>query len=1517
MGVHGVYPTAMKSPFSNWTGESDAESQMKQARLKVLGKRRKSHKKIALEVVEEAEKEGEEGPAMSGLSGSPNLESMLADALQDSLHTEAMASSSSATAPTASTAIATAVSQGIDDSSLGAPSHLGPRSPSPVLQSPFASRAAAASDVSGALNSAEADTAIAANLRRTLNRLNTLSLPVALATAKSDALPDSPDAAKQEPPASTSARVPSNPAPPKRSPLYKNSTMYGQQATWQGGWDVVTPADVEISKGLWQVLHAASGRHEEVGSRLQLQRGHVLQQKDQACRQFHVLLSGHMFAERTRKSGQLESAVVVPGSLLGCAAYLSSTKTRAIIRTAEPCKLVAFGPHELEKLLAVNSTAFIELLLAAGRALGPIIRQFFSLGLNRVWLNAGDTAYKQDEPASCLYVLISGRIRLIREDASMRPRVRVEEEVGRGEAVGAVWALTGGIHDTTALCVRDSELVRMSKGAFELISSQCPKAVAGMLDGMARRLSAASAARSNPNQYDQAGRSAVQSSTSSANSRAAKSGGSKDEEHKRHEIVTIALLPAGVHEAFKASVRSTNSKLLHSSHDSASSLHQTQVNQNASVSRLNPANLRAIEESSALTADPSRIGSNLGRHARRILQAAHLSSSAPSATQRAQSNASASSTDTAAHTTASSLFSNVHSPVNNPAAAAVRKLTAGLKATLQELFGATLNLSASTVAMTFPTAFDRLHVSFYRSKITSWMAAQEEDYRFILLEADTTLTPWSKICISQADCILLVASEGATPQIGDLEQELVWSLLAKPPVPPPEARSNQAPNSGLFESSGTRGYTAGGPLSEKWSEIFPQEQSRRGQLDDKSWTSYLRRVELVLLHGPDSEPQGTAAWLEARPHLARHHHIRLTHPKDLARLGRWMAGKAVGLVLSGGGSRGLAHLGVLHALDDAGVPVDIIGGTSQGAFMAALYSQGLAWEQMHHLVREYARQMSSVQHLLWDLTLPIMSVFNGVGFDRVVRETFKHGAQQIEDLWLSYFCNTTNLSKGQSSVHDQGPLWRLVRASMTIVGMVPPVYYKGDLLVDGGYMNNIPVDVMRSMGVDTVIVVDVEDRDDSVWHNLTPFDGGLSGWRLLWDRWCPIPRFRFGIKLPRYQQIVNALTWMSHSQTLRRVSREYVIDLYLRPPVSRFRLMDFHLMDRIVRDANRYAWAAISEWQCQQGVTQQGMLGSEVVLSGPTPMRRSHSMSCMTQLQAKHSGTPFDQLEGIAGPSVSNKGPGKDAKASSAAASKPAPPLSKTAPPPDDSAQASGADTTPTAVSSQPAADHASSSAAAEAPDSAPEDSPPSSPSASSSSSRTHMSATRNTQRAASTSALTSSLVSSATQTMSQPPPAQPVPVAAARKLDASQAADGLSQAGVSGRSHTEQTALGSLESSNSSWPGGLPDDMHSATTGLLTLEGDSLPATASPNVRPMIIPEVRRPSLRAGSGSTDYAAPLSRTDHRLSRRPSFVEGGSRENSLDAEFPALGNLEGRHAAQTYRWQQQHFGGSSNSHHHHS
>ena len=92
---------------------------------------------------------------------------------------------------------------------------------------------------------------------------------------------------------------------------------------------------------------------------------------------------------------------------------------------------------------------------------------------------------------------------------------------------------------------------------------------------------------------------------------------------------------------------------------------------------------------------------------------------------------------------------------------------------------------------------------------------------------------------------------------------------------------------------------------------------------------------------------------------------------------------------------------------------------------------------------------------------------------------------------------TTNLSAGAPQTHLRGTLWRAVRASMTIVGLVPPVIDdRGQLLCDGGYSDNLPVGAMRALGVSVVVVADVEDRDTSAWHNLTPTDGGVSGWQV-------------------------------------------------------------------------------------------------------------------------------------------------------------------------------------------------------------------------------------------------------------------------------------------------------------------------------------------------------------------------------------------------------------------------------------
>lgn len=100
--------------------------------------------------------------------------------------------------------------------------------------------------------------------------------------------------------------------------------------------------------------------------------------------------------------------------------------------------------------------------------------------------------------------------------------------------------------------------------------------------------------------------------------------------------------------------------------------------------------------------------------------------------------------------------------------------------------------------------------------------------------------------------------------------------------------------------------------------------------------------------------------------------------------------------------------------------------------------------------------------------------------------------------------------------------------------------------------------------------VDVEDKQSGAWHTLTPYDGGLSGWRLLWDRMCPVPSLRFGKAAPRYRELVNALSWIAHSQNLRRMCQDYRVDLYLRPPhIAAFKLMDYHLIDRIVRTSYR------------------------------------------------------------------------------------------------------------------------------------------------------------------------------------------------------------------------------------------------------------------------------------------------------------------------------------------------------------
>ncbi len=216
-------------------------------------------------------------------------------------------------------------------------------------------------------------------------------------------------------------------------------------------------------------------------------------------------------------------------------------------------------------------------------------------------------------------------------------------------------------------------------------------------------------------------------------------------------------------------------------------------------------------------------------------------------------------------------------------------------------------------------------------------------------------------------------------------------------------------------------------------------------------------VRLILAHTGPERPRNTAAWLAAVG-PDRHHHVRTDDAATVARLARILDGESIGLVLGGGGARGYAHLGVVKALMDAGVPIDHVGGASSGATIAAALSLDMSWDDAYAASRN-----ATVDHgSLVDFTFPAVALARGRKVMTGIREAY--GDMLIEDAWLDFFCVSSDLSAGRLRVHSTGPMALAVRASVSIPGTFPPVLGEGNsVLVDGGIMNNLPVDVMRSV----------------------------------------------------------------------------------------------------------------------------------------------------------------------------------------------------------------------------------------------------------------------------------------------------------------------------------------------------------------------------------------------------------------------------------------------------------------------
>ncbi|KAI5170809.1 lysophospholipid hydrolase [Nematocida sp. LUAm3] len=302
---------------------------------------------------------------------------------------------------------------------------------------------------------------------------------------------------------------------------------------------------------------------------------------------------------------------------------------------------------------------------------------------------------------------------------------------------------------------------------------------------------------------------------------------------------------------------------------------------------------------------------------------------------------------------------------------------------------------------------------------------------------------------------------------------------------------------------------------------------------------------------------------EASPYLA----MPIFPLDDLKRFLRTLKGENIGLVLGGGGARGISHIGIIQALEEAGIPIDAVGGTSMGAFVGALYATGCSNREVFIKAKYLSRLVGSIWRIFLDMTYPICSMFTGKTFNETLGKIFK--SQKIEDLWLPYYCVTTDISGLEEKVHTYGLLWRYVRASMSLAGYLPPLCDKGSFLLDGGYTNNVPVDAMRSMGIRNIIAVDVGSELESSYYD---YGDSLNGFWVILQKLFGTKRF---LSLTEIQYRLSYIT----STYKEKRTRSNLTIKYIRPDLGGYRTMDFSQFDEIVAQGYQYGKKIIAQWK--------------------------------------------------------------------------------------------------------------------------------------------------------------------------------------------------------------------------------------------------------------------------------------------------------------------------------------------------
>ncbi|KAI5463111.1 hypothetical protein BGZ63DRAFT_351838 [Mariannaea sp. PMI_226] len=437
-------------------------------------------------------------------------------------------------------------------------------------------------------------------------------------------------------------------------------------------------------------------------------------------------------------------------------------------------------------------------------------------------------------------------------------------------------------------------------------------------------------------------------------------------------------------------------------------------------------------------------------------------------------------------------------------------------------------------------------------KLSQYLADLEEKYGLVVYVADTNVnSPWTQTCITQADSILLVGLAEGSPAIGEYERFMLGMKS-----------------------------TARKVLVLLHADRYSRPGLTRSWLQNRMWINgghyhiqMAFRTNEVPVH-PPSKKLGQALkervqvlQAEIQKYTSRKvHHTPYYSPEtpfksDFHRLARRLCGKSIGLVLGGGGARGLTQIGIIRAIEEAGIPIDLIGGTSIGAFVGALYARHADVVPMFGFAKKFAGRMASLWRFALDLTYPSASYTTGHEFNRGIFKTF--GDTQMEDFWLEYYCNTTNISKSRAEFHTSGYAWRYIRASMSLAGLLPPLCDEGSMLLDGGYVDNLTVSHMKGLGVDVIFAVDVGALDDDTPQT---YGDSLSGAWAFFNRWNP---FSSHPNPPTLAEIQARLAYVSSVDALER-AKTMAGCIYMRPPIDDYGTLDFHKFDELYQLGYQY-----------------------------------------------------------------------------------------------------------------------------------------------------------------------------------------------------------------------------------------------------------------------------------------------------------------------------------------------------------